>query len=282
MSIYQPATIHGENARSVIDEAYAFAGLTPPTNVDAISEAISSEPDPHAVAVAYATRALDKNQDPAELVAEAITSIQRAQALEQFRDIYHRVVDSIALERIDEKRTQAVKDLSPAFNREIKNLVKASGQLDKSNPLDRDTAFNTDTTAAWKTATGILETLHRYQIAPINRGDVPAPLASILGIVTIPDVDMEEADFNVGGVLVDAGQPGYAERNQIRTLVSAVNTDRDRALVNIARGKWSHISFELADTEEADRRITAAHNALTRTQREARNTAMLKQILVGN
>jgi len=267
MSIYQPNTVHGLNARAVIDAAYTHAGLTPPTNVDAISEALAKEPTPHAVAVEYATRALDTTNDPTELVDEAIAQVTRAQAVEQFRSIYEHAVDGIALERIDETRTRAVADLTPAFNQAVKELAKAAAKLDNAQPLDRDVAFNTDTTAAWKTATGILAGLSVYAIAPVNTtGNVPPALGQMLGVVSIPSVNMQQAVpvARSEAYIIDADEPEKKVRDEIRAFARDLTHDLDHALIEVARGKWEHISFAIADSAEAERRAEAAHNALTR------------------
>lgn len=283
MSVFTPNTIHALNSRAVIDDAYTNAGLTPPSNVDIISEALASEPSTHDVAVDYATRSLSKNNDPEQLVAEAIAAITRAQAVDQFRDIYNRAVDGIAFERIDETRTNAAADLTPVFNRTIKDLQKAAAKLDEADPLDRDVAFNNDTTAAWKNATGILAALGHYSIADIpNPGNVTPGLHHVLGIVTIPDVEMEEyvPSSHGTGDIVDAGDPEHQTRNEIRSFATALSHDLDHALIQVARGKWEHISYSIADTTEAERRATAAHNALTRAP-VATAGSFTRAILVG-
>ena len=267
MTYYIPNTVHGLNARAVIDAAYTHAGLTAPTNVDVISAALAIEPTPHDVAVEYATRALDNTHDPEDLVDEAITRVARAQAVEQFRSIYEGAVDAIALEHIEDTRAQAVADLTPAFDRATKELVKAAKKLDPTNPLDRDAAFNNDTTAEWKTATGILAILPGYAITPTDvSGNVPYALAQVLGIVSIPSVNIEEAipDARGGGYIVDAADPEKHKRDQIRDFATALTHDMDHALIRVARGTWDTISFAIADGAEADRRTTAAHNAMTR------------------
>lgn len=267
---FAPASISHLNQLDVLDNAYATAGLEAPSRVNAISEVLAKEPEPHEVAEQYAIKSIHGNINPEELTEEALAAWQRATNVEAFRNMYLRVVDGVTTARSDELRTNAVKDLTKPFNSLIKQLEKVSAKLDKEHPLDRQVAFEQDTTAALKEAEAILARLSDYAITPT--AEVRGKAAKILSIVSLPNVEPEKVTRTWSRELYVDPKDKDPNRNAIRTVMRMADSDIDATLIRIARGVWKNIIFAIADNEEMARREQAHHNAMTRVNVPDRNT----------
>jgi len=260
-SYFAPSAIYTLNARELVENAYLTAGIGVPTVVDALYDTIRDEPAPYEIAVEYATAALDSTRPADELVEEAIARIQRAQALEQFREVYHRTVEQIANERIDTFRDTAVQAVTPAFNKVVKTLTTAAAKLDRDEPLSHEKAFEQDTTREHKIVTDALTTLGAYVFTPmISPGDHIPGAWKLLPIVSIPHVNVEQRRSHPGGgiPIVDKETPA---RDGIRKLIRDAQRDIDTALVRVARGEYEGVRFDLATPDELDARREAAIDA---------------------
>ncbi|MDQ1130670.1 hypothetical protein [Microbacterium sp. SORGH_AS_0888] len=263
MSIYNPETLNHLNARDLIDRAYQAAGLTAPNRVSAFSALLREEPTAHDVAVKYATLAVDGERDAKKLLEDAIRDTARATAADSLRDIVNRTIDAIALERIDTLREKATKDLTRPFNTVTKRLTDAAKKLDHKDPLNREIAFDQDTTEAFKEAQAALAALAAFTFAAPNHIDyVNARASRILAIVDVPVVDTPASA--VRGALngprpvkdADTGR-----RNTIKWLLVDADRDIDRTLIRIARGEYQGVTFSLATPEALERRTRSAQMA---------------------
>lgn len=275
---YAPATISHINSRDVIENAYLAAGLTPPSSVDALSELLANEMEPHEVAARYANKSIDGKEPAEKLLEDALQAWQRAQAAESFRATYDRVVDALANERISELRDAALKVLDKPFKALTKRLAAAAEMLDANSPLDRDVAFQQDTSAQLKEAEAILTTLSHYRIT--SEPTLIGSASALLPIVTIPDIEQEEITRStMGDIFTTPADAASQQRNQVRAMLNAAEKDLDTTIINIARGQWEGISLSLANDDEMQRRATAHHNATVRKSVADRNLDNLVRVI---
>jgi len=275
MTYFKPTTITRMNARAAVDDAYRAAGMTPPTIVDALDQAIAAEPSPYELAVEYANRALDGTNDPDTLIEEATERITRAQALEQFRDVYARTVEQLAYERIGDTRAQAAADLAPALTKLAKQLAKHATQLDPEHPLDKDRAFETDASTHWRAATDALAHLSAFVFAEAHSDRINPLVARSLQIVNIPDVAPERYAVTGMGVHTRIPDEHTPRRWAIRKVLDGLRSNPDETLVLIARGTWPEISLTLCAGDEHARRVRAAENAVTQVRARVREAVTL-------
>lgn len=262
---YAPQTITHLDARARIDAAYRHAGLTPPSIVDDIDALLTTEPTPSDLALEYAHDALDGTRKPAELVAEAIERITRAQAVELFAATYRNTVEAVAVERIDGTRDTAITDLRPMFDKTVKHLTTAAVKLTGPAPLDRDAAFTADTTREVKAAAAALADLAELTILPVTiHPEVAGPVTSLLRIVNVPDVTVEQYGLTAMQAHKPIPDDDTPTRAQVREFHRAARDDADTTLVRVARGDWPALTLNMADTTELRRRITATVDALRR------------------
>lgn len=276
-SHFSPQTISHLSQLDVLDHAYEAADIEPRSRVDAVSAVLASEPEPHEVAAKYAVLSIEGRVDAQELAEEALAAWQRAQTVESFRDTYARVVDGVTNERIGALRADTRKAVGKAFDSLIKRLAKASGKLDKAQPLNRELAFEQDTSAELKEAEAALATLSRYAITPSIQ--VRGNVGKILAIVSIPDVEPEKITRTwPDGVYTDP-KDADPNRTAIRAMIHAADKNMDDTLIAIARGRWNNITFSIADDQEMQRREQAHHNAINRVADPNRNTENLVRVL---
>lgn len=257
--------IHNLNARTAVDDAYRAANITPPTIVDQLTDTFHNEPTPYETAIKFVHRSLSNSEDPEKLISEAITAIQRAHAVAEFKDLYERTSEGVALERIDEFREQAAKDLAAPFGKIVTRLKTAANKLDSKKPLDKETAFQDDTSAELKAATGALTLLSEFALYPIHATNINPGMAQILPLVNIPTVtSMEPYSRGVFNVQAAPRDEDSLSRNTIRTLARHAERDVDEAILSIARGKYDGITLSIPTPAEYATRVQSAHNALNR------------------
>lgn len=274
---FTPETITHLSARDAIDRAYATAGLTPPSRVDAITAILAAEPEPHEIAATYAAKSLEGGSDAKALAEEALTAWQRAVTVETFRTTYDRVVDAVAGEKISELRSNTITAVTKPFNTLVKRLEKAAVKLDQQQPLNRERAFEQDTTAEVKEAEAILTTLSAFAFTPAVT--VHGNAAKLLAIVSIPEVEQEVVTRTFGGSTFVAPADSDSQRSAVRAMLRAAEDDLDTTLVNIARGRWNNIQFAIADDQEMQRREQAHHNATVRKTDNTRDPEKLVRII---
>lgn len=273
---YTTSPISSLNSLSVIENAYTAAGLKVPTIAEDVSKALTAEPDAVQVAADYTRKVIDAAEgSAAELIEQALAAVARAQAAETLRRTFYAVSDQVVAERADELRDQAVKDLTPAFKRTVKALTTAASKLDVKRPLDRDVAFDTDTTAEFKQATVTLAQLAAF-VFRVTHTDPPMVGARLLPIVSIPDATPERgAGSRYTPWQSERGQEGHKERNAIRRLARDAEEDIDRAVLGVALGKYHGVTLALADTTELERRRVAFENANTRINTNRDHPALI-------
>ncbi|KAA9148573.1 hypothetical protein F6B41_02785 [Microbacterium lushaniae] len=279
MSYFTPTNVNHLNGLDNIHDGYVLAGLPVPTRVDFLSTRLAEEPTAYDVAVKYATQALDGDVDENTILTEAIAAITRAQAVEKFRDVYDHTITGLALERIDQMRDQAVKDLTPTFNKTVKQLTTVVGKLDDKKPLSPEVAFDQDTTAEYKQAVALLTTLAGYasiHITASTHGDVPHHIARLLPLISIGETTREIGQWQHGSFL-SANQGALTPATgAVRALDRDASRDIDQTVVDIARGKYNGVSFKLADTNELAQRIERAATALVREHSERANNNLVR------
>lgn len=274
MDYYNNTLINHLNSRTVVEDAYRAAGLPVPSSVDAISERLSAEPTMYDVAVDYAKRTMSADHDAEAFVAEAIEAIQRAAAIQTFRDIYERTIEQVALENIENTRKLAVEDLAGPFARVVKMLQRALTKLDPANPLDQQIAFDNDTTAEYRAAVAALSSLGAYAIAPasstIGPDNAMHPLLPIVKIPTIPYAESFIPDSAFGGEPIrDEYSPARDAIQQVRQVASK---SKDEAIIRIARGEFPGVALHLATPEELIERSTSYDNTRRRVRQGSGST----------
>lgn len=264
MTNYAPEAVSAVSARSIIDHAYEAAGLPVPNRVDALSALLRAEPTVHDIAVDFAQRSLNGG-DADGLLEEVTAAIQRASAIDAFRDIYDRVVDGIALQRIDELRERAASDLAKAFTKLVRDFTAEASKLDADKPFDVPTAFDQDTTSQFKAASNLLRTLAAFTYSAPNHIDGAAPLATrplaILNIPTIPEPGHHIPDKVLGSRTIQ--DEHTAARRTVGDLLRDLDRDVDKALVNVAQGRYKGVTFSLGTPAELAARESSATNAIS-------------------
>lgn len=261
---YNPQIISGLDSLAPIERAYRAAGLELPTVAEATREALGAIATPDAVALDHIRRSLEPDQDVAAVIEQGIAAVARAQAAEQLRATFDRAHEALVRERLDELRDAAAKALTPVFKRTVKTLTAAASKLDPDDPLDRDRAFNTDTTAEYRAVTEALARLSALVFTTTHTAP-PRVGTRLLPIVSIPDMSPELGTASrVSGWTPHRGQPGGRERGAIKALVRDSEIDLDRTITRVALGKYHGITLSLADAAELERRRQAFENATAR------------------
>lgn len=264
---YNPNTTTHLNARDNIQNAYALAGKPAPTRVDFLSARLAEEPTPYDLAVKYATQTLDADVNENTILEEAVTAITRAQAVEMFRGVYERTIDGIALERIDTMRDTAVKELTPAFTKTIKQLTTTASSLDENKPLSPETAFEQDTTADYKQAVDLIAVLAGYAAihnTAATQMHMPSHIAKLLPIIHIEETVQERGQHHAGSFLSANHAALTPATHAVRALNRDASRDIDLALINIARNKYDGITLKLGTTADLATRTERVITALVR------------------
>jgi hypothetical protein len=155
--------------------------------------------------------------------------------------------------------------LAPAFTNAVTNLTAAARQLP-----DGDAATNpaellaADAGAPHRIADHAAATLIRIaQIhAPVlhTDGSNPPHVAPVAAIVNIPD-DVEVESHADGIGLINSPE-AMTVITEVRELVNAYGNNPALALIDLARDRWPHLTFNLATTAvTAQHRVDAVRNA---------------------
>lgn len=252
------------NPLRLITTAYETAGLTPPDFGDEQAKELRKEATAEAAAEQYAL-ALYEGGNPKAL-DQAVKAIQRAQAADYLKEHTPRLLSRVQQDHADQVQATAIEAVTPRFMEVVAHLRDNAQQLPATDPLDKQAAFNHDLNQQWRTTTAALQQLGAFAVVGVTElYEQNAGIGRLLPIVHIPDVTRAKAYVGDNGqTTLHPNQPGQAERDHIATLAADALTGLDRALINVALGKYGeHIKFALADTTELARRVTAATTANT-------------------
>jgi hypothetical protein len=139
MSFTRPVTV-SDRQHAAIMTAYRQAGLEPPTQTTAALLAIREAPGTRQVAEELVRDAFDFTGDPEAFRDQAHERIAAAQAADALREAVALITPKVLRERLPAFHDQAVRDLTPAFDKTVKLLVDAAAQLDPRAPLSLEAA----------------------------------------------------------------------------------------------------------------------------------------------
>lgn len=232
-----------------IRNAYALAGIEPPTQTTAALQALRDEPTAEAVARQLATEAFHTN-DSQQWVDDALEQIVRAQAADALRAALAVVGPTVRRSLAPGLVDQAAVDLAPTVEAAVKRLGDAAKKLDTVRPLSVDAAVRDDTTKQLKAAQAALAELGVF--ASIHKTDVPGrvhpALSKVLPIVHLPEcvIELVADSFSDNPPVLNSDE--LAGSRAVRDLTRDLERDTDTALVNVARGKYDGVTLALADT----------------------------------
>jgi len=246
-----------------VNRAYQLAGLPIPNREHAIDSLVFNQPTTHEVAHELAQTALTAT-DPEKAYAAALEKIKNAIAADQLRTVYLAVSEGAHRDALPAVRDKAVKDLCKAFAKTVEQIHKASAALDSEDPFSLDLAIERDATREYKTLIAAISQLGTYASIHYTRfrQNVPGALAQVLSIVNIPDLEIELVERGYGGQVTRViNDTDTADTRTVRRLGEALERNTDKALVDIANGKYPNVTFELATNDDIERRIQQAANA---------------------
>lgn len=263
---YTRPIVARETQLTHIGNAYRQAGLTPPDrtlDMDRLIEAAETIPD---IMRDVATNAATA-PDPAAYYQATLERVKTAQAADAIRQTWGKARDLNSRDTLPAVIDQAAADLTPAFTKTVKQLKAAADKLDRTRPLDVETALNSDTGAALTAARTALTALGAYtgihaSSAPPRNTD--PRLATILPILNLPDITPEQIDSAVTRNPKVANHADSEHARTTRTIARGLADDQDATLIAIARGDFPGFDLTLANTSEHHRRRQQASNAFTR------------------
>ena len=128
MSIYAPEFAHKHNATQRIANAYAAAGLTPPSFTSKVAEALAALPTADDVAARLGREALAAT-DATQWIEEALADLARARDTDALRQAVQSQRGNALDASLPGVLTAASDELAPAFAKHAKELVKAAAAL---------------------------------------------------------------------------------------------------------------------------------------------------------
>jgi hypothetical protein len=248
------------NQTDRIDAAYRTAGLRAPSRTLEIQKLLDAIPTTAKVADQLAQEAITA-PNPELFLQQALIRVRDAQAADAFRAKFKERLAEYERQSARDTITQAVEDLTPAFDKLVKAFTTAAPNLPAKAPLDPMANINAGTAPDYKTSTdtlaalGVYAALHRAEVG----GMIGNHLNQVLPIVQIPDATVEQ----VTGLARATVNSAKLTDNTlaIRELEDALKQDIDTALVRVARGDWPTITLALASPSEYRRRVKAATDA---------------------
>lgn len=251
--------------RKSIAAAYRAAGKTMPDTAGRVRELIVDTENVNEVASRLAREAYEAD-DPDSFFAAAIRAINEARAATELKEAYVRSANAAAQARLTRDINEAVKETSPAFNREAKALATAARKLDHVQPLEAETAVALDAGEALTAARqalkqlGVFAGVHAHHPHALDQ----RALRDVLPIIDIPTPTVEEVFRTVGTVAQTANEDELRDTRMLRQLHENLKVDADSTIISIARGDYPGVSFSLADTEEHKERLEKASSAFQR------------------
>lgn len=266
MTYFQREATNYATQFQTIADAYNVAGVTPPTRALDIKRLINDESrNVFQTAANLANEALLTNEDPEVWYQDAVEQIKEAQAREALAAAFNRSYSDAVTRALPRYLEDAAKDLTPAADRAVKQLVTAAKELPAGpDALDPEAVISHDAGSALSKARTSLAILGRfasvYQAS--SPGDVPPALNHLLPILNLPEAVKEQVAKSFGETIKTLNEGKLAGTRAIRKLATDAKHDVDLALVNVARGTYPGITLKLATPDEYTKRratATAAH-----------------------
>lgn len=255
-----------------IAAAYKAAGKTMTTTAGRVRELIVDTENVNEVASRLAREAYEAT-DPEAFHAAAIQEINEARAAETLKDAYLRSANAVAQQQLTNTIDEAVKEITPSFNRTVKTLTAAARKLDPIQPLEPETAIALDAGEALTTARkalkqiGVFASIHSHYPHALDQ----RALRDVLVILDIPTPTVEEVYRTVGAVAQTANEDELRDTRMIRKLNDNLKSSTDSTLISIARGDYPGVTLSLATVEEHKERLEKASSAFQRRTVEPSN-----------
>lgn len=265
MSIYTRPVVIEATQVAAINKAYRTAGVTIPTRAVAVQELVNNEPTAKQVTREIAAEALTAT-DPEGFYKEALSLIQRAHAADALRSAFGPAIAEATRNTMPGLLKQAAADLSPAFNKLSAAFAAAAKNLPATDPLNPDSAIETDTTRELKAARSALMELATYAgIYPqgIPQG-VPVAIMALLPIVALPTCVAEVVSNTPYEPAPVLNKPKLNGTYAVRKLGHDAREDVDAALIGVAAGRYPGVTLSLATPEELQTRRENAEQAQRR------------------
>lgn len=262
---YNPKPLIQILAEQTYADAYTAVGATMPPASKPLLKLMDDEPTPGDVISQFGIDAADTT-DHAATLEEYVTKLARAHSIRELKraseSIYARTAG-----RLDRDDAEHMKTFGPAADKAIKNLTAALKELDPTDPLNKEQAFNTDTTVAWKKATTALQQLSA--LASIRNIDTSqlGKNARILPIVELPETIVEPYNRTASGARIIDGdslnKQIVKDTHTVRRLLSAAGRDIDSAIIGIARGEYGNVKLKFGTSSELHERTQRATDSRT-------------------
>lgn len=268
-TIYRAAVSTNMNHLQNINKAYQLAGLKTPTRGPAFRKVVDNIDTPEQVVNQQIRDGLDNVTTDKQLQdwhKKTVAAVSEAMAAERLRKAFPNQYDAIQRARATDYATQAVEDLQKPFADFIAKFSEAAKALPAGNAaLDPEACIAHDAGAHLTTARDALAKLGTFAGLILTKevyGNHPKQLAQLAKIVHYPKANKEILE----GLGRSTRNPGQLKGTfTIRQLDNDIHKRGiDLALVNIARGDYPGITFQLADNTEHLARVENLHFAFSR------------------
>lgn len=264
---YAPAATHLDRPEKIA-AAYARAGLAAPNNHGPILEALHASPSVSDVAAELAREAVTREDvtDTDAWIAQAAERIREAQAVEALRDEVAMAIPVVVETQLPTMVDRAAHDLAKHVAAVAKALGKAAEALPaQGDPFDLEAIVALDATKEMRAAQAALSELAVYasvHTQPHPSGSLSPALARLLPLVELPEVAVERRRMTIGGHGDTLNESAISGSRAVRVLARLADRDGvDRALCDVARGRWEGIRIRLAGWGEMSERVEAVHVA---------------------
>ena len=268
-TIYRAALTNHMNHLQNINAAYKLAGVKTPTRGPAFRKVVDNIDTPEQVVNKQIRDGLDTVTTDKQLQdwhTKTVAAVSEAIAAERLKKAFPNQYDAIQRARATDYATQAVEDLQKPFADFIAQFSKAAKALPAGTAaLDPEACIAHDAGAHLTTARDALAKLGLFAGLILTKqvhGNHPKQLAQLAKIVHYPKANKEILE----GLGRSTRNPGQLKGTfTIRQLETDIRKQGlDLALVNIARGDYPGITFQLADNTEHLARVENLHFAFSR------------------
>lgn len=244
---YFTRTSHGTPAAELrhLTGMYKMIGAEAPTRYADIRAIILDTPEPHQVIADYAARAYTAD-DPKALVTEAREAITAAIAGDELRKRFLAIEPTQLATQLRGMKAQFREDATKAFDKDIKRFTEAANALDHNSPLDAELAIAQDNGKALSTVRELLPKLGQYASLWVS-GDTNAStqLRFILPLLDLPELVRERVHQTLSANTTTLNPEEAAGTLTVRRLDRDAHTNVDLALINIARGLYPGVAFNI-------------------------------------
>ena len=266
MSIYEYRAPHDPRSQQRnLDALYTMLGLKAPTTYADTRDLITNVESSHDVALRLAYAAYDTD-NPAKLVKDAVRELQEAQAREALKDAFLKAEATAATRTIRALVDQGVEDTREAFEKDVQALTEAAAHLDPDHPLDAEAAVSLDAGVHLTTARGVLARLGTYASIHMHAGantGAPSNLCKLLPILSLPEIVQQEVYRTVTESSRTANPNDIQGTLTVRRLGRDAQHGIDDAIIGIARGDYSGVTFRLGTGGEVSRNGSLMRTAHT-------------------